>query len=402
LNGDQLALVMSGGGARAAYQVGLLRWLGRRYPDLRVPIMTGVSAGAINAAYLASRPHDFRSCVENLADLWSRLTAEEVFRVDSASLTRNVLRMGLKLVSGGAIIAHRAQAAVDTKPLRGLLERMLDARGDEIPGIDANLKRGTLRAIAITASSYTTGQSICWTQGSGIPQWERAHRKSIDTRLGVSHVMASAALPIFFPAIEIDKQWFGDGGIRLTAPLSPAVHLGADRILAISTRYARTRREADQPAVDGYPPPAQIIGVQFNAIFLDVSAGDSQRLPDDQAHRAAAVARPGKARQRIRSGPPRAVPLPDAGLRDARDAVERLALPLDVPARLSDASDRARRGGRGGAAGGHRAPSRTRSATLTAAGRAAIFRSGGHARFGVVIGSKKGSGTRAGGGSEPG
>jgi NTE family protein len=278
LNGDQLALVMSGGGARAAYQVGLLRWLGRRYPDLRVPIMTGVSAGAINAAYLASRPHDFRSCVENLADLWSRLTAEEVFRVDSASLTRNVLRMGLKLVSGGAIIAHRAQAAVDTKPLRGLLERMLDARGDEIPGIDANLKRGTLRAIAITASSYTTGQSICWTQGSGIPQWERAHRKSIDTRLGVSHVMASAALPIFFPAIEIDKQWFGDGGIRLTAPLSPAVHLGADRILAISTRYARTRRVAVQPARVGYTPPPQNIGVLFNAIFLDLFDADALTL----------------------------------------------------------------------------------------------------------------------------
>jgi NTE family protein len=278
MSGDQLALVMSGGGARAAYQVGLLRWLGRRYPDLRVPIMTGVSAGAINAAYLASRPHDFRSCVENLADLWSRLTAEEVFRVDSASLTRNVLRMGLKLLSGGAIVAPRAQAAVDTKPLRGLLERMLDARGDEIPGIDANLKRGVLRAVAITASSYTTGQSICWTQGSGIPEWERAHRKSIGTRLGVSHVMASAALPIFFPAIEIDKQWFGDGGIRLTAPLSPAIHLGADRILAISTRYARTRQEADQPAVDGYPPPAQIIGVLFNAIFLDLFDADALTL----------------------------------------------------------------------------------------------------------------------------
>jgi NTE family protein len=276
--GDQLALVMSGGGARAAYQVGLLRWLGRRYPDLRVPVMTGVSAGAINAAFLASRPDDFRKCVERLADLWSGLTAEEVFRVDSLSLARNVLRMGLKLVSGGAITTRRAQAAVDTTPLRSLLERMLDAHGDEIPGIEANLRQGALRALAITASSYTTGQSICWTQGSGIPQWERAHRKSIDTRLGVSHVMASSALPIFFPAIEIDRQWFGDGGIRLTAPLSPAVHLGADRILAISTRYARTRREADQPVVDGYPPPAQIMGVLFNAIFLDLFDADALTL----------------------------------------------------------------------------------------------------------------------------
>jgi NTE family protein len=269
---------MSGGGARAAYQVGMLRWLARRYPDLHVPIITGVSAGAINAAFLASRPDAFHARVETLAGLWGRLTAEEVFRVDSMSLARNVLRMGVKLLSGGSSVAPRAQAAVDTKPLRSLLGRMLDARGDDIPGIDANLRRGALRALAITASSYSTGQSISWTQGSGIPKWERAHRKSTAAKLGVSHVMASAALPIFFPAIEIDKQWFGDGGIRLTAPLSPAVHLGADRIVAISTRYARTRLEADQPLVDGYPPPAQIIGVLFNAVFLDLFDADALTL----------------------------------------------------------------------------------------------------------------------------
>jgi NTE family protein len=186
--------------------------------------------------------------------------------------------VGLKLVSGGAIVAPRAHAAVDTTPLQSLLERLLGARADELPGIEANFRRGALKAVAITASSYTTGQSISWTQGRGIPQWERAHRKSIDTRLGVRHVMASAALPMFFPAIEIDGQWFGDGGIRLTAPLSPAVHLGADRILAISTRYARTRLEADQPQVNGYPPPAQIIGVLFNAIFLDLFDADALTL----------------------------------------------------------------------------------------------------------------------------
>lgn len=274
-SGGQLALVMSGGGARAAYQVGMLRWLARRHPDLHVPILTGVSAGAINAAFLASHPDDFRTRVEKLADLWSHLTAEEVFRVDSLSLARNVLRLGLKLVSGGAMVAPHSHAAVDTKPLWRLLERALAGQGDGLPGIEANLRRGALKAVAITTSSYTTGQSITWVQGCGIPQWERAHRKSIDAKLGVRHVMASAALPIFFPAIEIDGQWFGDGGIRLTAPLSPAVHLGADRILAISTRYPRTRVEADQPAVNGYPPPAQIIGVLFNAIFLDLFDADA-------------------------------------------------------------------------------------------------------------------------------
>ncbi|MEK7799382.1 MAG: patatin-like phospholipase family protein, partial [Acidobacteriota bacterium] len=167
-SGGQLALVMSGGGARAAYQVGMLRWLARRHPDLHVPILTGVSAGAINAAFLASHPDDFRTRVEKLADLWSHLTAEEVFRVDSLSLARNVLRLGLKLASGGAMVAPRTHAAVDTKPLWRLLERALDGRGDGLPGIEANLRRGALKAVAITTSSYTTGQSITWVQGCGI------------------------------------------------------------------------------------------------------------------------------------------------------------------------------------------------------------------------------------------
>ena len=271
----QFALVMSGGGARAAYQVGMLRWLVRRYPDLRVPILTGVSAGALNAAFLATHLQDLRDSVEQLVHLWSHLTAEQVFRVDTGSLARNMLRLGLKLVSGGALAAPRAHAAVDTKPLWSLLERVLGARDGELPGIEANIGRGALKAVAITASSYTTGQSITWVQGCGIGQWERAHRRSINVKLGVRHVMASAALPIFFPAIEVGGQWFGDGGIRLSAPLSPAVHLGADRILAISTRYARSRAEADQPAVVGYPPPAQIVGALFNAVFLDLFDADA-------------------------------------------------------------------------------------------------------------------------------
>ena len=277
-SGAQLALVMSGGGARAAYQVGTLRWLARRRPDLRVPILTGVSAGAINAAYLASKPDDFKTRVESLADLWSHLTVEQVFRVDSLSLAKNVFRLVGKLMSGGAAAAPRPHAAVDTAPLRALLERLLGARPDGLPGIQDNLKRGALRAVAITTSSYTTGQSITWVEGCGIPLWERAHRKSVNARIGIEHVMASSALPIFFPAVPIDGQWYGDGGIRLTAPLSPAVHLGADRILAISTRYPRSRAEADKPAMNGYPPPAQIVGSLFNAVFLDLFDADALTL----------------------------------------------------------------------------------------------------------------------------
>jgi NTE family protein len=203
------------------------------------------------------------------------LTTDQVFRVDTRSLARNVFRLGFKLVSGGVVTTPTSHALVDTTPLLHLLEELLEVKEGAIPGIDGNLKSGLLKAVAITTSSYTTGQTTTWVQGSDIQMWERAHRKSVSTKLSVAHVMASSALPLFFPAIEVGGQWYGDGGVRLTAPLSPAVHLGADKIIAISTRYARSRAEADRPAVDGYPPPAQILGLLLNAIFLDLFDSDA-------------------------------------------------------------------------------------------------------------------------------
>jgi NTE family protein len=271
----ELAIVMSGGGARAAYQVGLLRWLAREHPDLRIPIVTGVSAGAINAAFLASHTTSFPQRVERLTEMWKSLTVEQVFRVDTFSLARNVLRLGAKLMSGGRLAAPQTHAAVDTKPLWDLLGRALNAVDGRLPGIDANLRDGVLRAVAITTSSYTTGQSITWVQGRDIEQWERAHRRSFNAEITVAHVMASSALPIFFPAIQIANDWYGDGGLRLTAPLSPAVHLGADRILAISTRYVRAAGEPDEPVTTGYPPPALILGSLLNSIFLDQFDADA-------------------------------------------------------------------------------------------------------------------------------
>jgi len=270
-----LAIVMSGGGARAAYQVGMLRWLARRHPGVRVPILTGVSAGAINAAFLASHTGPMPERIEELSQLWSGLTLDRVFRVDLWSLARNVMRLGVKLVSGGMIATPGTHAAVDTGPLWELLREALGGRHGELPGVDENLRRGDLKALAITTSSYSTGQSVTWVQGCGIPQWERPQRRSVNTRLSVRHVMASAALPIFFPAVEIDGQWYGDGGIRLVAPLAPPVHLGAGRIIAISTRYTRSAEEASRPSVASYPPPAQVIGSLFNAIFLDQFDADA-------------------------------------------------------------------------------------------------------------------------------
>ena len=278
---SDLALMLSGGGARAAYQVGFLRLLARECPDVVPGILTGVSAGGINAAYLAARQDSFAVKVERLAEAWAAIRIDDVFRVDLRDLTSRTLRWGGRLLGGGRHPLPPARSMVDTAPLRELLGRLLDADGDDVAGISRSLEAGWLRAIALTASSYTTGQSVTWVQtrdDCGIDTWERPQRKSIGCRLTVEHVMASSALPFFFPAVEVDGHWYGDGGIRLTAPLSPAVHLGATRIIAVSTRYARTRVEADSPAIAGYPPPAQVAGVLYNAIFLDQLDGDALEL----------------------------------------------------------------------------------------------------------------------------
>lgn len=273
-----LGIVMGGGGARAAYQVGFLRCLARRFPELRIPYVTGVSAGAINAALLASHHGTFLQAVGELSQLWGNLTVEDVFRVDLRSLARNGAGWLRQLVSGGMGGPPRVRGLVDTHPLRQYLTEVLHAVDGELTGVQYNLDHGRLKALAISTSSYSTGQSITWVQGSEIREWERPQRRARRTTMTVEHVMASASLPLFFPAVQIDNAWYGDGGIRLTAPLSPALHLGARRILAISTRYDRNRVEADEPTIHGYPPPAQVMGVLMNSIFLDLLDHDAMRL----------------------------------------------------------------------------------------------------------------------------
>ncbi len=276
-HGD-LALVLTGGGARGAYQVGFLRYLARRFPELRIPVITGVSAGAVNAAHLAQHPGTFPEAVSALVRLWISLAPERVFRVDAWSLAKNVGRWGAQLLSGGHFDGGRTRGFVDTDPLRELLGHALGATRGELAGIRQNLERGTLRAVALSTTSYTTGQSVIWVEGREIETWTRPKRRSVQTNLRVEHIMASAALPLFFPAIAIGREWYGDGGIRLTAPLSPALHLGANRILAISTRFDRSQADADLPEIAGYPPPAQVVGVLYNAIFLDLLDQDVVRL----------------------------------------------------------------------------------------------------------------------------
>lgn len=268
-----LALVMSGGGAVAAYQVGLLCHLAAHYPRLRVPILTGVSAGAVNAAALACLPGTFAERVDGLAAAWRQLTTERVFRVHSLHLFSRVFRWGLRLVSGRHRPVVRPRSLLDNTPLRDFLCDLFCAPDRTLAGVARNIDAGELRALAITASSYTTEQSVTWVQDRDSMPWRRAHRVSRQARISIDHVMASTALPFIFPAVEVDGEWFGDGGIQMTAPFSPAIHLGCDRILSISTRHQRATVQQDS-----YPPPAQIAGALLNSLFLEHSDADALRV----------------------------------------------------------------------------------------------------------------------------
>ncbi len=277
--GDDVALVLTGGGARGAYQVGVLRWLARHYPQLRVPIITGVSAGAVNAAHLAGHHGSFPQAVAELEGLWRQLTLENVFRLSPPALAWTGLRWAARLLSGGLLPGPQGvRALLDTEPLREYLEEAYAAVHGEITGVDYNLRRGALKAVAISTTDYTTGESVVWVQGRGIRPWSRPHRRAVHTRLSVEHVMASSAIPLFFPAVKIGRSWYGDGGIQLTAPLSPALHLGARRIIAISTRYEAPGRGRRRKTVVGYPPPATILGLLLDAVFVDLIEQDAARL----------------------------------------------------------------------------------------------------------------------------
>ena len=268
------AVVLSGGGARGAYQVGVLRWIARQYPELRLPILTGVSAGAINAAFLAGRLEPLPEALDLLADMWGDLSTGEILRADVLSLLGNATKVVMNLGSGGAKLAPQVRGLVDTSPLERTLERALNPEG-----IAENISRGRLKAVAVSATSYGTGRTVTFVQAApGIQMWERTRRHSVSTQVGVDHVMASSAIPLFFPAQSVEGEWYGDGSLRQGSPLAPAVYLGADRILVVSSRYGAGTRELAGRDDDGYPPAAQVLGLMLNSIFLDNLDADVERL----------------------------------------------------------------------------------------------------------------------------
>lgn len=275
-SGD-LALVLTGGGARGAYQVGVLRCLAHHFPDLSFPIIAGVSAGAINASFLAAHPGNLAEATEELYGIWSRLEVEDIFRIDTVSLARQFTRWASRLVSGG-MSRPEVRGLVDTRPLHDTIQRSSATVDGELIGIQRNLERGTLKALALTALNYTTEQTVTWVQAREVQPWSQPRHRCLPARITTEHVMASAALPLFFPAVRLGNDWYGDGGIRLSTPLVPALRLGAAHVLAISPHHEPTQDEADRAKNDGYPPPAQILSQLMDAVFLDILDEDVRRL----------------------------------------------------------------------------------------------------------------------------
>jgi NTE family protein len=274
-SGGKCGLVLAGGGARAAYQVGVLQAIREMLPDPKAnpfPIICGTSAGAVNAGSLAVHADDFGNAVDQLLNVWRNFTPHHVYRADWYGATMNNIRW----MSGfllGAFMKRRRNSLLDNRPLEGLLAKYLD-----FSRIEQNIAKRALDAIAITCSGYTSGQSCSFFQGAeGIAGWKRSMRIGIRTQLTVQHLMASSAIPFVFPPYHVNREFFGDGSMRQIAPVSPVLHLGADRVVVVGT--ARIRNEApERLRGDNFPTLAQIAGHVMNSIFLDSLSVDIERL----------------------------------------------------------------------------------------------------------------------------
>lgn len=262
---SKAGLVLTGGGARAAYQVGVLKAVRGLLPQSErnpFPILCGTSAGAINAATLAVFADNFDAGVAELLDVWEHFHAHHVYRSDPIGIARTGARWlrALTLLSRSSPIS-----LLDNSPLAEMVSRNLD-----FSRIQENIDNGCLFAVSITCSGYSSGQSVSFYQGGpGTDAWERTQRVGAAMPISIEHLMASAALPFIFPAVKINREYFGDGSMRQIAPISPALHLGADRVLVVST--SRQTVHAEPPRVRGnlYPTVAQIAGHAMNSIFLD-------------------------------------------------------------------------------------------------------------------------------------
>lgn len=264
------ALVLSGGGARAAYQVGALRGiamvLGKDEPN-PFNIIAGTSAGALNSVGIATHAHKLRTGIRVLEYIWRNISSDKVYRLDSSGLLSSASNWVFSFLSNRG---RRVPASLlDNAPLEDLLRDVL-----RLEKINENMAQGYLDSLVVTASGYTSGESVSFFQSvKDIKNWQRSHRVGIRTELRHKHLLASTAIPTLFPAVRINREYFGDGAIRQLAPLSPAIHMGADKILAIGVSGANTRRPAKGDQVT-QPSLSQIIGHVLNSAFVDTLESD--------------------------------------------------------------------------------------------------------------------------------
>ncbi len=274
-----LGLVLTGGGARSAYQVGALRALARLLPPGPIPfgILAGISAGAISTVALASGAEDFQRTTQRLAETWAGLTPNRVYRTGALGLARTGGRWILDLSAGGIFGRSGINYLLDPSPLRALLEEVVP-----LSRLRHNLRARRIRGVAVSATRYRTGAGVTFFEGApDIAPWTRAARQGERARLTLDHVMASAAIPVFFPPVRVGDEYFGDGGVRMDFPLSPAIHMGADRVLAIGVNYPRHAEEGKgwgAPAAPSPVPVSEIAGVLLNAVFLEALDSDMERL----------------------------------------------------------------------------------------------------------------------------
>jgi NTE family protein len=271
------ALILSGGGARAAYQVGVLKALAEILPDGAgnpFPIICGTSAGAINAVTLAAHEGSFQSAVAELEEVWRNLEPHDVYRYGWWEMAKGVGRLTQSLFNQGVGV-NRPLSLLDNAPLRELIKRTV-----KFKQIDRSIARGDLEAVSVTAMGYTSGQSVCFFQGKlEMESWHRHRRIGRRTLLNADHLMASSAIPTLFPTTKIEHEYFGDGALRQLSPISPALHLGADRvfIVGVSNNLGPQAKHKVRPSRHS-PSMAQIIGQMFTSAFVDSLESDIERL----------------------------------------------------------------------------------------------------------------------------
>lgn len=288
---NMTGLVLTAGGARGAYQAGVLKRIGeirvQRDRKTPFPIVAGASAGAINGTAVAAGAEEFSLATRFLAQLWSNLETDSVFRTDIGSLSKNAVSWVKDLSFGGLIGGGRVQALLDSTPLRGFLKDYL-----QFERIQGAIDKGSLYAVGITATNYISGKSYTFVQGqNGHPVWEKSRRLAVATRLELDHVLASSAIPIVFAPMKLRTSegefYFGDGALRLITPCSPAIRLGAEKIFAIGIRSQKASDHRTHASMVTFekdkqvmrqPPLAQVLGVVLNAIFLDHLDSDIEHL----------------------------------------------------------------------------------------------------------------------------